>query len=606
MENLSPLASTIEPHLFVGCWGYATLPELDEKLNWILAAAKCRSQMQRFSCQTSVSSRQPMWKVAYLGLDQPPVAPPFLAALSASGLCTPWQDNATYPDAWVKLEGRDRLILGREPFGRVPLYWMQSEQVLWFSSRLDLLLPIVTSPQVSVAGLYGYSCFSYVPTPCTPIEGVLSVPAGTELVWQGNPSGRLAQPQLRRSSIWQEATESIRDETIAITELQTLLKDAIQQQIADLTDEPVGVLLSGGLDSSIVAALLVQAGMKVRAYTLDFGTAGVPESAYAEQVAEWLNIPIVKVDASPRRIQSAIVPTVQALDLPYGDGVTVPLFLLAKAASQETRVIFNGEGGDQLFAGWTNKPLIAAGLYQAEHPAGEEPFRQQYLRTFHRLWGYESRVFQPEVYAQIQTLQADNWLCEAIAADACPSLLHRLRRANLMLKGAQNIHPRATQLGFAHGLQVRSPFCNLSLANWTFQLAGELCLQGACEKYILKKAVEDWLPASIVWRPKRGMGVPLTSWCLNELWHQLGVWLNPGVLQAENRWQPQIATHIVNGKLGAAIQGRRIGETLWLLIIWQIWRSQVLGEPIGEATWNHPFWLPNWIWKYSKQWKESV
>lgn len=605
MENCTPLPSTIEPHQFVGCWGYAALSELNQQFNRILTRASGRSQMHCCSRQVSQVSRQPIWQVAYLGVDQPPVTQPFLAGLSAAGVCTHWQGNVSYPDAWVKQEGYDRLILGREPFGRVPLYWMQTEHLLWFASRLDLLLPIVESAQVSVAGLYGYSCLSYVPTPLTPVTGVFAVPAGAELVWCSDPSGRLPEPQQHRSSVWQEAIAPIQDEAIAIAQLQTLLKQAIQPQIADLTDEPVGVLLSGGLDSSIVAALLVQAGVKVRAYTLDFGTAGIPESAYAEQVAEWLNIPIVKVDASPRRIQAAIVPTVQALDLPYGDGVTVPLFLLAQAASQETGVIFNGEGGDQLFAGWTNKPLIAAGLYQAEHPAGEESFLQQYLRTFHRLWGYESRVFQPEVYAQIQAWQAEDWLQEAIAADVCPSLLHRLRRANLMLKGAQNIHPRATQLGFAHGLKVRSPFCNLPLAIWTFQLSGELCLQGACEKYILKKAVEDWLPPAIVWRTKRGMGVPLTSWCLNELWRSIGIWLNPGVLQAENRWQPQIATQILEGKLGAAIQGRRIGETLWLLIIWQIWRSQVLGEPIGPVTWNHPFCFPAWVWKYSKQWRDS-
>ena len=130
-------------------------------------------------------------------------------------------------------------------------------------------------------------------------------------------------------------------------------------------------------------------------------------------------------------------------------------------------------------------------------------------------------------------------------------------------------------------------------------MSSELYLQGACEKYILKRAVEPWLPPEIVWRQKRGMGVPLTAWCLNEWWRSLGVWLNPGTLQAEGRWQPDLAARIVEGNLGGMIQGRRIGETLWLLIVWQLWRSHVLGEPLENSSWNHPFLLPYQLWRFT-------
>ncbi|MEO1561380.1 MAG: asparagine synthase C-terminal domain-containing protein, partial [Cyanobacteria bacterium J06632_19] len=394
------------------------------------------------------------------------------------------------------------------------------------------------------------------------------------------------------------------DEETAISQLQTLLEDAIHRQTADLRNESVGIFLSGGLDSSVVAALLVKAGVKVRAYTLDFGEVGIPEYPYAEQVANFLNIPLVKVSATPDKIKQALKSTVKALDMPFGDGVTVPLYLLYQAASQENRIIFNGEGGDQLFAGWTNKPLIAAGVYQGEHPQSQNTFIQQYLRTFHRLWGYERQIYQPEIYAQTKNLHPEEWLKTSLDEELCPSLLHRLRRATLMLKGAQNIHPRATNLGFAHGLFVRSPFCDLPLAEWTFRLSGELCLQGACEKYILKRAVENWLPAEIVWRQKRGMGVPLTSWCVNYFWHDLGTWLNPGILRGENRFYPDIAVKIIAGELGGGIRGRRIGEILWLLIMWEMWRVEVLGEQPSKKSRNHPFWLPRWIWKNYNRCKE--
>ncbi|MBD6615201.1 asparagine synthase [Komarekiella sp. 'clone 1'] len=572
------------PHHFIGYWGYGAQRELETLLTSVEmhATTPINQLSQQENCL------HPIWNVAYVGLGKNSL--PLqnqIAAISASGIFTA-------PDAWVSLQANNCLILGREPFGKVPLYWTQQGQVIWFASQLQLLLQILKQPEVSIPGLYGYSCFSYVPTPLTPVAQVFAVPTGTELVWHNEQSSVLPKPQSKKIHSWWEASEQLTEEAAA-TQLQTLLQDSIQQQIADLKDEPVGVFLSGGLDSSVVAALLVQAGVKVRAYTLDFGSVGLPEYPYAEQVAQFLKIPLVKVEVTPRSIKNALIPTVRSLDLPFGDGVSVPLYLLAQRASQETQVIFNGEGGDQLFGGWTNKPLIAAGVYQTE--LKEENFIQQYLRTFHRLWGYEAEVFQPEVYAQIKNLHPQDWLLEALDPTLCKSLLHRLRRANLMLKGAQNIHPRATSLGFAHGLLVRSPFCYLPLAEWTFSLSGELCLQGACEKYILKRAVENWLPPEIVWRQKRGMGVPLTLWCLNELWHQVGIWLNPGILSAENRFSPHIAAQIVEGKLGGAIQGRRIGEILWLLMMWQLWRSHVLGEELGKKSWDHPFWLPSRLWR---------
>lgn len=557
---------------FIGYWGYGDSEKLAPQLKKLL---------------TPVTE----WCISSL---------PASFALSADGL--PHNSNSnkqvTEPsrsaDVWLQMT-EDKLKLGRQAFGRVPLYWLQIEQIIWFASRLQLLLPLI-KPKISIPALYGYSCLSYVPTPLTPIEQIAALPAGTEQIWTGERGISLLSHSCQE---WSEASYQINDEQEATRQLQSLLSSAVERQIADIGNETVGVFLSGGLDSSIVAALLVQAGVKVRAYCLDFGEMAISEYPYAEQVAQWLKIPLVKVEATPKQLQPALIPTIKALDLPFGDGVTVPLFLLNQAARRDTRIIFNGEGGDQLFGGWTNKPLIAASIYQSEHKEGNS-FEAQYLNTFHRLWGYEAQVFQKGVYEEIQQLNPQDWLYPAMYDNS--SLLHRLRRASLMLKGAQNIHPRATNLAFAHGIRVRSPFCDLPLADWTFGLSGELLLQGACEKYILKRAAESWLPPEIVWRQKRGMGVPLSSWCLNQWWRKLGIWLNPAILQAEGRWQPDLATRIALGELGGKIQGRRIGEILWLLIVWQLWRVQVLGDAIAP-DWRYDFLLPYQFWRLAKRWR---
>ncbi|MGK7901729.1 MAG: asparagine synthetase B [Hormoscilla sp.] len=557
---------------FVGYWGKGDRAELENLLTKVDPCGNMRVCNQTDSCIWGIICGGS--KVSESGT---------IAAISASGLGD---------DAWVKVEG-NCLILGREPFGRVPLYWTKQGEIIWFASRLQLLLPIASPAEVNIPALYGYSCFSYVPTPLTPVSGIFAVPAGVELI-----ADIESLPIARSQYQWREAPVLIKEEAEAIAQLQTLLKQAVDRQIADLSSSTeVGVFLSGGLDSATVAALLVQRGIKVRAYSLDFGIEELSELPYAEKVASHLSIPLVKVPATAKEIEKNITATAAALDLPFGDGVTIPLYLLCQRASQEVGIIFNGEGGDQLFAGWTNKPLIAAGVYNALHPGGREDFTQQYLRTFHRLYSYEARVWQGDVYQQVKDINPQIWLDSALDANYCNSLLHRLRRATLMLKGAQNIHPRATNLALAWDLRVRSPFCDLPLAEWTFQLSGELCLQGACEKYLLKRAVESWLPVEIVWREKRGMGVPLTLWCLNELWPEVGKWLNPGNVRSGGRFIPDIAMKVIRGQLGGQIRGRRIGETLWLLMMWQVWRRQVLGEAATEKTLFSPFVLPSWWWR---------
>jgi asparagine synthase (glutamine-hydrolysing) len=278
----------------------------------------------------------------------------------------------------------------------------------------------------------------------------------------------------------------------------------------------------------------------------------------------------------------------------------VPLYLLNRAASQDVRIVFNGEGGDQLFAGWTNKPLIAANVYETGIS-----FEQQYFRTFHRLWGYEEQVFQSGILEQIKQIQPIDWIEEALASSA--PLLDRLRQASILLKGAQNIQPRATNLALAHGLKVRSPFCSPALTEWTFGLDGELYLKGACEKYILKRAVEDLLPAEIVWREKRGMGVPTTAWCTEAWWCSIGHWLNPSLLASQGQFQSDLAIRVALGELGGQMQGRRIGEILWLLISWQLWRETFLNSDLDfknrERSWYHPFWVPYQVWRYRKSWE---
>jgi asparagine synthase (glutamine-hydrolysing) len=373
----------------------------------------------------------------------------------------------------------------------------------------------------------------------------------------------------------------------------------------------VGVFLSGGLDSAMTAAMLVRAGARVRSYTLDFGEECYSEVPYAELVAGALGIPLTKIPVTADGVRRSLASTAVRLDGLYGDGVTVPLALLCERASKDVGVVFNGEGGDQLFAGWTNKPLIAASLYghaddptrSPATPAGEETFAARYMRTFHRLHGQEAGVYTDEVRREIAELDALAPLARALDPAYTRGLLHRLRRANLMLKGADNIQPRATSLGLSYGLDVRTPFCSLRLAEWTFGVGGESWLRGGCEKYLLKRAVEHLLPSEVVWREKRGMGVPLTPWLSGRLRRWSKRRLSPRALGREGLWQPDAARRILEGELSGQVQGRRIGETLWLMLMWRAWCEGVLraGASPARDLAVTPRWLPLPLFKVLKR-----
>jgi asparagine synthase (glutamine-hydrolysing) len=496
---------------------------------------------------------------------------------------------------WIEASRR-QLILGRGAFGRATIFWTQTEEAVWFASRIALLLSVVERAELSVAGFYAYGCFSYTPAPLTPVENIHAVAAGTEMIWGGAEASDAAPRHLTRHE-WREAAAQITDEKEAARVLRRLLEESVEEQLEGTSNEPVGVLLSGGLDSSLTAALLVRAGARLRPYTLDFGKDCFSEVPYAELVARALGIPLTKIPVTPNCMRRLLDSTAVRLDGLYGDGVTVPLDLLCERAREEVSVIFNGEGGDQLFAGWTNKPLIAASLYEPTAHATSAPsaaqaeeeaaaFAERYMQTFHRLYGHERGVYAAALRRDIDGFKPALLLAGALDPAYTNGLLHRLRRANLLLKGADNIQPRATNLAMSYNLDVRTLFCSKPLAEWTFGVSGELWLREGCEKHLLKRAVEDLLPPEIVWREKRGMGVPLTPWLKGRLRRWSHRRLHPRILAGEGLWDAYAAGRISSGELSGQVQGRRIGETLWLMLMWRAWRESVFetrSEPAPES-----------------------
>ena len=459
------------------------------------------------------------------------------------------------------------LTLGRDCFGVRSLYYVEHAGTFYFATELKQLLAIPGLPiAVDPSTLHQYLTFSFVPGEAVPIRGIRRLLPGSILRHVRGQSQ--ITPYFR---LVERIDEGLRDVKTAVRTIRRLGKRAVQRRLLD--QEKVGLFLSGGLDSSSVAVWLKECGASVHVFSLDFGEHSV-EREQAKLVASSLGFEQTWVPVSGEQIASVFPDVVHRLDLPFGDPVTAPQYLLGRAARDAgLHAVFNGEGGDQLFGGWTSKPMIAAevyaGLYESEASSREE----RYLRSYHRFYGLEDELYTEDFKREIGPPGQRRAHLTPYLAEAGETFLHRVRLADISLKGSQNILPRAERMANGWGLDVRTPLFDRALAEAAFRLPPELKLHGACEKYVLKLAMQAELPEEIVWQKKFGMSVPITDFVLSEpLASIVEDHLGEAAVQKRGLFRPEFvqalrAGHDVPGET----RRRRVGERLWTLLMLEAW-----------------------------------
>lgn len=504
--------------------------------------------------------------VACAGTFAPPVDSPAAALRSrlvagADGLDT--LDGA-FAAAWWDGE-HQRLTLVRDPFGVRSLYFVEHAGVFYFASELKQLLAVPGLPvEVDPVALHKYLTFSFVPGEDVPIKGIRRLLPGRIAEWE---AGRLAvRPYFALS---EQLDPRLDDPKTAVRCIRSSLKEAVRRRLNG--ESEVGLFLSGGIDSSGVGLWLQECGVKVQAFTLDFGAQSV-EREQAQSVAQRLQMPLTLVNVDGARIVPILMDLVFKLDLPFGDPVTGPQYLLGQAArAAGLSAVFNGEGGDQLFGGWTSKPMITAELYSDLY--GEDTREETYLRSYHRFYGLEERLYTPELRAQVGGPgQRRACLKPYLESDAAQTFLNRVRLADISLKGSQNILPRAERMSNAWALDVRVPLFDRALAEASFRLPPQMKLRGATEKYILKRILRRHLPKEIVWRRKYGMSVPVTDWALGPLAGVMEELLGAQSLNRRGYFRNEYVSRLRQGQNDPhEIRRRRLGERLWTLLMLEAW-----------------------------------
>jgi asparagine synthase (glutamine-hydrolysing) len=430
---------------------------------------------------------------------------------------------------WI--ESERRLVLARDRMGIKPLYYYLDGDEIYFGSELKCIFAHPEVPRrLSTAGLNCYLSLNYVPGPLTLVEGILKVMPGHLLEWRA--SGCKLQSYLPASPVPQ-VSATIEE---AGCQLGDLLEKAVREQLA--SDVPVGVWLSGGLDSCTILHYATQVyHSPLRTFSITFHGRSFDESRYIKEVTDHYGTIHTELDLNE---DCDLVGTIERLayfsDEPSADAGALPAWFLAERTRRDATVVLGGEGADELFAGYlTYKadvlselarklpvPLRRAALACASVlPVSDDKISFEYkLKRFLQgtlLSRDRAHVFWNGTFSEEEKRQL-LLLADEVPMSAVLSTMGQQRGLQRYLDFDQryylpdDILYKVDRMSMAHSLEVRPPFLDPRIVDFAAALPSEFKLHGMTTKYVLRELMRAKLPKSILSRPKIGFDIPIHDW----------------------------------------------------------------------------------------------
>lgn len=508
-------------------------------------------------------------------------SPSFSWALAGYSFTTPdpekfrWQDlRGGHACAAIVDNGlqifRDSVGCQSLYYGRIGDRWLFASEPKAFTREQDFDVKIRT------AAIAKYLACSFVPGRHTMLESVFEAEAGhtvhlefgkkpssdrifrfEEQEWQGDLSRDLTA---REERDWTDQT-------------RTCIEKAVAERLVE--EEPI-VFLSGGLDSSIVAAELArQCSKPIRTFAIHFGPQYANELTFARAVAERIGSRHEEVLLKPQEFLPRLEKMVWHLDEPIGDPITQPNFELASRVQKYGQFVFNGEGGDPLFGGPKNLPMLLGHWYGGV--SRTRYFREHaYLASYRRAYEDWRQLLSSEVQEQIDPARDLEKPFSPFFQSESKSFLNKLMAINIRMKGANLILPKVDRMMAAHGLTPASPLFDDRLTLLSFAMPPRMKLRNGIEKYVLKQAYKDLLPQEIIDRPKSGMRVPVYYWFQKEMRRYARRILSKRNLTRSRIFNAdrvqQLLRYASDDGLG------RYGLRLWMLLTFEVWRQQVVNR----------------------------
>jgi len=464
---------------------------------------------------------------------------------------------------------RRRLLLARDRAGEKPLFWTRVDGEIRFASEVQALLAFPDQPRrVNRAALSLYRALGYIPAPDTMFEGIHKLPPGNLLVAD--------EQRVEVRPYWSAAAAAGRPSRLSSADtLRATLTRAVEREL--MSDVPLGVFTSGGLDSSflVAAAARVLPGEQIHTYAVRFVEPGYDESGHAEAVTHDIKTVHHVVTADDEALRRALDVVARSLAEPLGDPAVLPTYLLADAARADVKVVLSGEGADELFGGYPTYlghkaaaawrlipgPLRRALRWVVERwpastgkvtfefmlkqfvAAAERPWLERHVAWFGALGSGHDGGVLPELASRLEGFPADDHLNRILWLDFVTYLPD-----DLLVKV-----DRATMLA---SVEARAPFLDREVLELVLPAPSTRKVRGFTTKAILKEAAHGLVPEAVIKRRKRGLSVPVARW------------LNTGLAPLADRLldTPLLAEH----RSGKANHARK----LWPLLMLALWAER--------------------------------
>ncbi len=502
-------------------------------------------------------------------------------------------------------ESRQRLLLARDRAGIKPLYFAIAGSTLVFGSELKAVLASgYVGRALDFQVLAHYLSLEYVPAPSSILQSVKRLESGCTLV--ASTSG------IQTSRYWDLDLSQSENNPVqgSIAEhagtFYEVLRSAVRREM--VSDVPVGVLLSGGLDSSAVALLMSEvSNHQVPSFSVSFSESSYDESRYARQVADHVGTKHYELPMRPDDLVNTLPVLAGNIDEPFADPSIIPTYLISRFAREHVKVVLGGDGGDEMLAGYsTLQAHRIAPVYRSlpawirrglvEPFVARIPVSNRYLSLDfllnrfirgadappylqHQMWtgshyGEDlTAILHPDIRSEIDDSCFHQMLADISGRSGAQHLLNRVLYQDFKLYMEGDILTKVDRASMATSLETRVPLLNVEVMTYLQKIPIDWKLRGLTRKYLLRKAMEGRLPASIIGRRKRGFSIPIAAWLNRELQPLVREYLAEDRLDREgifcgaevSRLLDQHSSHVSNH-----------AKRIWTILMFQLWRDRWL------------------------------
>src|SRR5438132_6559762 len=478
---------------------------------------------------------------------------------------------------------RRRLVLARDRFGIKPLYYRDAGGELEFASELRAL----PRGEIDLDALEAFLAFNSIPAPLTIFRKVRKLPPGQLLLWE---DGRVKLERFARPAPVPAAELRDDEEAELVEELRSRMRDSVRAHL--VSDVPVGVLLSGGVDSALLAALAAsESSEPLRTFSIGFEERSFDELDDARRVAERYGTHhrelVLRPDAA------LLLPALaDAFDEPFADSSALPTYLVSRLAAEDVKVALSGEGGDELFGGYYTYAadllaLRAGGLARLARPLVEclptstarasfDYRAKRFVRAAHlppleRHHGWKE-IFSPDDRARLTGRRSEfdpvDLLRARFAETEGAELLARLQDVDFGIYLVDDLLVKTDRASMAHSLEARVPYLDTVVTNLALALPTRHKIRGLAKKVLLRKAVAPLLPPEVVHGRKRGFSIPAAAWLRGELAPFARATLSADTLTRQGLFRPETVSRLIDEHV-AGVDDR--SRQLWGLLSFTLW-----------------------------------